>query len=114
MGDNKILKDGNGNQFITKTTETEGVNTPHVHVDSFAGFYTQDVEDDASNNTTFVGKQRKDGTWLVQEIAETSVGAKTSTAIRYASILNNATKTTYGSAWTDRATLTYSEIKNLL
>ncbi len=33
MANNKELKDGNGNIFITKTTETAGINVPHVNVD---------------------------------------------------------------------------------
>ncbi len=77
-------------------------------------FYTEDVEEDTSNNTTFVGKQTTAGVWLLQKIVEATVGTKTTTTMEYASVLNNATKTTYVSAWTDRATLTYSEIKNLL
>lgn len=77
-------------------------------------FYTEDVEEDTSNNITFVGKQTNAGVWLLQKIVEATVGTKTTTTIEYASVLNNATKTTYASAWTDRATLTYSEIKTLL
>lgn len=77
-------------------------------------FYTEDVEEDTSNNTTFVGKQTKEGIWLLQKITESISGTKTTTTMEYASILNNATKITYDSAWIGRATLTYSEIKNLL
>lgn len=77
-------------------------------------FYTENVEEDTSNNTTFVGKQTNAGVWLLQKIVEITVGTKTTTTMEYASVLNNAAKTTYASAWTDRATLTYSEIKNLL
>jgi len=34
MANNKTLKDGNGVPFITKTTETAGVNVSHVNVDN--------------------------------------------------------------------------------
>ena len=77
-------------------------------------FYTENVEEDTSNNTTFVGKQTNVGVWLLQKIVEITVGTKTTTTMEYASVLNNAAKTTYAGAWTDRATLTYSEIKDLL
>lgn len=87
---------------------------PVKYVNPVFDFYTEDVEEDTSNNTTFVGKQTNAGVWLLQKIVEATVGTKTTTTMEYASVLNNATKTTYASAWTDRATLTYSEIKNLL
>lgn len=35
MANNKTLKDGLGNNFDTKTTETAGINVPHVNVDNF-------------------------------------------------------------------------------
>lgn len=38
MANNKELKDGNGVLFTTKTTETAGVNTPHVNVDNLQSF----------------------------------------------------------------------------
>jgi len=34
MANNKEIRDGNGGLFITKTTDSAGVNTPHVNVDS--------------------------------------------------------------------------------
>jgi hypothetical protein len=77
-------------------------------------FYTEDVEEDTSNLTTYVGKQSVDGQWMVQKIVDTIVGTITTTTLEYATVVNNATKTTYADAWTDRATLTYSEIKDLI
>jgi hypothetical protein len=77
-------------------------------------FYTEDVEEDTSTLTTYVGKQSLDGQWMIQKIVDTVVGTITTTTLEYATVVNNATKTTYANAWTDRATLTYSEIKNLL
>lgn len=101
-------------EAATSTLQTSG-NSSLVNIDkNTVVFYTEDVEEDTSNSTTFVGKQTKDGDWLLQKIVDTIVGTKTTTTIQYASVLNNATKTTYAAAWTDRATLTYSEIKNLL
>ena len=77
-------------------------------------FYTEDVEEDTSTLTTYVGKQSVDGQWMVQKIVDTIVGTITTTTLQYATVVNNTTKTTYANAWTDRTTLTYSEIKNLL
>lgn len=62
---------------------------------------TNDVEE-ASSVITYVGKEKRDGTWLVMKI-DTSSG----TSIRYASVENNALITAYDDAWTGRATLTY-------
>ena len=77
-------------------------------------FYTEDVEEDTSTFTTYVGKQSVDEQWMIQKIVDTVVGTITTTTLEYATVVNNATKTTYANAWADRATLTYSEIKNLL
>jgi hypothetical protein len=77
-------------------------------------FYTEDVEEDTSNLTTYVGKQSVDGQWMIQKIVDTVVGTITTTTLEYATVVNNATITTYADAWTDRATLTYSEIKDLI
>lgn len=79
-------------------------------------FYIEDVEENTSVESimTFIGKQKKNGVWLIQKVVESTLGTTNNTSMEYASVLNNATKTTYASAWTDRAILTYSEIKNLL
>ena len=68
---------------------------------ALAKFGTNDV-DEASATVTYVGKTDKDGNWLVQKVDTTS-----GTAIRYATVTNNAGVLTYASAWTNRATLTY-------
>ena len=74
----------------------------------------EDVEEDTSTNTTYVGKQTDAGVWLIQKIVETTVGTVITTIIQYATILNNAAVLTYSDAWTNRASLTYSEIKDLI
>lgn len=81
---------------------------------SLSEYYVEDVEEDTATNTTYVGKQTDAGIWLVQKIVETTVGTITTTTIQYATILNNATVLTYSDAWTNRASLTYSEIKDLI
>lgn len=68
----------------------------------FGGIFPNHVDaPDAS--TTYVGKEDKDGTWLVQKIAVSG----TVTTLTYATVLNNAAVLTYSAAWSARATLTY-------
>lgn len=77
-------------------------------------FYTEDIEEDTSTSTTYIGKQSNSGTWLVQKVVESTVGTINTTLIEYATVLNNPTVLTYTNAWSGRATLIYSQIKNLL
>lgn len=63
---------------------------------TLADFSTNDIEEAA---TSYFGKTKPDGTWLVQKLTDTSVS--------YATATNNGSVTTYTEAWTNRATLTY-------
>jgi hypothetical protein len=63
---------------------------------TLADFSVNDIEDDA---TSYFGKTKPDGTWLVQKVTDTSVS--------YATVTNNGSVTTYTDAWTNRLTLTY-------
>lgn len=65
-------------------------------------FNTMDV-DTASATVTYIGKEAADATWMVMKI-DTSSG----TAFSYATITNNSGYTTYSTAWTARASLTYN------
>ena len=47
MANNKTLKDGLGVNFDTKTTETAGVNVPHVNVDNFPA--SVEISNDTGN-----------------------------------------------------------------
>jgi hypothetical protein len=58
MANNKTIRDGNGTPFITKTTETAGVNTPHVNIDNLqtnyaleAGGNLENINNTLANNT---------------------------------------------------------------
>lgn len=64
--------------------------------------------DESGNPITYIGKEKNDGNWLVQEMDETS-----GLVMRYANISNNATRTTYSAAWSNRATLSYALLENL-
>lgn len=56
----------------------------------------------------YVGKSNRNDLWVVTE----NTGDK-DLAIRYATISNNPTKTTYIDAWNDRLNLTYNRIENV-
>lgn len=68
----------------------------------FNGIFPNHV-DALDANTTYVGKEDKDGVWLVQKISVSG----TVTTLTYATVLNNGSVLTYSAAWTARATLTY-------
>lgn len=57
-----------------------------------------------SGNTTWIGKQDKDARWMVMKIDET-----TGADFGYATTKNNSSVTSYSSAWTNKATLTYND-----
>jgi hypothetical protein len=103
--DGQLVQDGD---FVSNA------NPLPVSVRNNIKFWTEDVEEDTSNLTTYVGKQSEDEQWLVQKIVDEVVGTITTTTLSYATYLNNPTTLSYTQAWIDRATLTYSEIKNLL
>jgi len=63
--------------------------------------------DEVSSTLTYVGKEDKDGAWVIQKI-DTSSG----TSITYATQTNNPTYDNYSDAWTNRASLTYSAYKD--
>ena len=54
----------------------------------------------------YIGKAASDGRWLVQKY--TAAGVMT-----YANVSNNGGVTTYNSAWTGRAALTYGQFETL-
>jgi hypothetical protein len=55
----------------------------------------------------YLGKAKSDGTWLIQRF-NSSTGE-----MRYANLSNNAGVTTYASAWSGRAGLTYGLFQTL-
>ena len=67
----------------------------------------QDV-DEASATLLYLCKSNNDGKWLIQKV-DTSSGVN----IRFANESNNSSYTTYATAYTNRATLTYDLIEDL-
>lgn len=74
---------------------------PQSQANDLTDFMAHDV-DEPSSTLTYVGKVRKDGTWVIMKI-DTASG----TAIRYAGSKNNSSYSDYASAWNDRDSLTY-------
>lgn len=58
--------------------------------------------DEASSTVTYFGKESDEGFWVILK-KDTSSGK----AFTYATINNNASVTSYSSAWSARASLTY-------
>ena len=67
------------------------------------GVYKLNNVETASSTVTYLGTESPDGNYLIKKI-DTSSGV----AITYATIANNASVSTYSSAWSQRATLTYN------
>jgi len=65
-------------------------------------YCTNDIDDYSTAYVTYIGKETKDGEWLIMKL-DTSSG----TVIRYATVTNNPSYTTYSSAWAARASLNY-------
>ena len=70
-------------------------------------YSANDIDDgDTAANILYIGMESADGTWFVFKFDETS---STLIPAQYASVKNNAGTTTYSTAWTNRATLTYGD-----
>lgn len=74
----------------------------------FELYQTNDV-DDAGGGVTYVGKATTAGKWLLVKSTETT-GDITNV---YANESNNGGTTTFATAWTNRASLTYGRIETL-
>ena len=75
---------------------------PVANVFDYSSYQMNDL-DEASDTITYVGKVKDDGTWLVVKIDSTS-----GLSMRYANNSNNQSTTSYSTAWTNRASLSYS------
>jgi hypothetical protein len=66
-------------------------------------------DDYTTTSVTYLCKMKTDGTWLFTKVDETGNFA----VFTYANVSNNATKTTYALAYTDRTTLNYANLNTL-
>ena len=71
-----------------------------VTIKAFGDYIANDIEE--TGTTTYIGFENLDGDYFIQRIVESS-----GREIRFATIINNPTRTTYALAWTNRATLTF-------
>lgn len=72
--------------------------------------YTNNDVDIPNATTTYIGQEDVDSNWLVTRIVQSG----NVNSFRYATIRNNATKTTYTGAWNARATLSYGKVSEAL
>lgn len=73
----------------------------------FQNYQVNDV--DTVSTTTYIGKAKLDGTWLIERIVESGDDL----AKDYANESNNSGVSTYASGWSNRLTLTFGEIQTL-
>jgi len=76
-----------------------------VHINPGNTYYLNNF--DQSGTVYYIGKTLENGIWLVQKY-NASTGA-----MLYANISNNASYSTYGTAWENRATLNYAEFQKI-
>lgn len=74
-----------------------------------SGLYNEEysVNNVLGTDPLYVGKVTPRGTWLIQRYSDSSG------VVDYANLSNNAGTTSYGTAWTNRATLVYAAYETL-
>jgi hypothetical protein len=74
-----------------------------------SGLYQEDYSVNNVENaaTTYIGKVTPNGRWLIQRYVDATG------VFDYANLSNNTGTTSYGVAWTNRATLTYAAYETL-
>ena len=71
-----------------------------VTIKALGDYVANDIEE--AGNITYIGFENLDSDYFIQKIDST-----TGKSIRFATIINNASKTSYSTAWAGRATLVY-------
>lgn len=84
--------DGNLQIDVVATTDTD------------TKWGTNHIDDYTTADTTYIGKEKADGTWWIIKIDETG----NFPVFTHASVTNNPTLTTYSTAWAARTTATYN------
>lgn len=74
-----------------------------------SGLYNEEYSVNNVENaaTTYIGKVTPRGTWLIQRYVDATG------VFDYANFSNNTSTTSYGTAWTNRATLAYAAFEDL-
>jgi len=76
-----------------------------LSVDASDCFNVNDIAEESST-VTYIGMENSEGNWYLKKIDTTS-----GNSFSHATITNNPSVTTYSSAWSNRATLTYQDFK---
>ena len=72
-----------------------------VTTKALGDYVANDIEE--TGNITYIGLENLDGDYFIQKI-----DATTGKSIRFATVINNPTYTTYATAWAARATITFN------
>ena len=72
-------------------------------------YVTNDVDDYSEDNVLYVGKENIEGKWIIMKIDMNS-----GIVIRGASEVNNPTVTSYADAWSNRLTLNYGYLREVI
>ena len=95
-------KDG---RYITLSTDSKGL----LITSLLAEYTVNDIDNYTNANITYIGMEDRDGNWVIVKIDST-----TGIVIRYASKKNNPNITDYATAWSNRTTLNYDYLKNVI
>lgn len=100
---------------VTRAVDSSGdsiltyINGAGAHIQAVAPVPVQDVNDvDENGDITYVGIENANADWIIKKIDE-SAGL----SVRYATEDNNGGYSTYSSAWSARASLTYGLYSSL-
>ena len=117
----KFVEDASGDVTVRTTTSASalpsGASTEAKQDDIIAlldsgssditSYQTNDIDDNGTaTDILYIGLEDEDGAWCVQKFDETT---STLPTIQYATVINNGGTTTYSTAWTGRAALTYND-----
>lgn len=107
VDDRVIINDGESTIISVGIQGPAGISGVN---DMFYEYAVNDVDDAGSGITYICMSKSNASTWLVKKVTEVSNDID----IKYANISNNPSVTTYTQAYTARATLTYSDIGDII
>lgn len=97
-----IYADPVTNSLFTTSSSAGGTNP-------IASYQVNHLDDGSTAaNVLYVGLAKDDGTYCIKKLDETS---STLPVVTYATITNNVSVTTYDTAWSGRASLTYNKFE---
>ena len=96
---------------LISTPDQQEINQTIINKLGLGDYFTNDIDSVTEERVTYIGKEKLDGSWLIMRMDETIEGL---TLIRYASAKNNPSYTTYSNAWSNRTSLNYSYLREVL